>query len=157
MNRYPISRIGISTLEKELEIIKRIHKPRVIEAIATAREHGDLKENAEYHAAKEQQSFLESRLSELELIKENAEVIDTSSLNRDKILFGATVELFEENEEKKYTYTILSPFESDVQKGIIGINSPLARALLGKKVKNFIEFSTPTKSKMFTILSIKYI
>ena len=157
MNKYPISKIGISALEKELEKIKRIHKPKVIEAIATARDHGDLKENAEYHAAKEQQAFLESRLSELELIKETAEVIDTSFLNSDKILFGATVELFEENEEKNYTYKILSPFESDVQKGIIGINSPLAKALLGKKVENLIEFSTPSKSKTFTVLSIKYI
>jgi transcription elongation factor GreA len=157
MNKYPISKIGISEVEKELEKIKKIHKPKVIEAIAIARDHGDLKENAEYQAAKEQQAFLESRLSELELIKETAEVIDTSSLSSDKILFGATVELFEENEEKNYTYKILSPYESDVQKGIIGINSPLARALLGKQVEHFIEFSTPSKSKTFKVLSIKYV
>lgn len=157
MNKYPISKKGICEVEKELHNINKIHKPKIIEAIATARDHGDLKENAEYHAAKEQQAFLEGRIADLELIKETAEVIDIQSLSSNKIIFGATVELFEENEGKNYTYKILSPYESDIQNGIIGINSPLARSMLGKEIGHYIEFSTPSKSKIFKVLSIKYI
>jgi len=157
MNKYLISQTAMGQVEEELEKIRKVNKPQVIEAIATARDHGDLKENAEYHAAKEQQAFLENRLSELELIQKTAEVIDILSINSNRILFGATVELLEETEGKTYTYQILSSFEADVSSGIVGINSPLAKALLGKETKELVEFSTPSKIKQFKVLSIKYI
>jgi transcription elongation factor GreA len=157
MSRYLITKEGFTALEKELARIKIVLRPKIIKSISDAREHGDLKENAEYHAAKEQQAMAESKISELEGIKEHVEIIDVSLITSDDVRFGATVGLLEEDEEKKYTYKIVSPYEADVENEKIGLSSPLAKAILGKKKGDYVEFTTQRGTRNFKILSVKYV
>ena len=139
MDKIPITNIGFEKLEEELKILKSIERPTVIKSIAEAREHGDLSENAEYHAAKEKQSFIEGRIADLENKISRAEVIITKKLKSNKVIFGATVTLGEVGKKKKLVYQIVGTEEADVENGKISISSPLARALLGKKIDDSIE------------------
>ena len=146
-----------SILEEELKKLKSEDRPNVIKAIAEAREHGDLSENAEYHAAKEQQSFIEGRILELEYKVTRAEVIDTSTIKSNKILFGATINLIDEKTEKEITYKIVGVDETDVEKGLISVSSPVARSLMGKMLGDTAIVNTPGGKTTYEILNIKYI
>ena len=134
MNRFPITNSGFEKLELELKNLKTVERPSVIKSIAEAREHGDLSENAEYHAAKEKQSFIEGRIADLENKISRAEVIKTEKLTGDKVIFGATVTLADIEKKKKLVYQIVGTEEADVENGKVSISSPLAKALLGKKI-----------------------
>ena len=138
MDKIPITNIGFEKLEEELKILKSTERPNVIKAIAEAREHGDLSENAEYHAAKEKQSFIEGRIADLENKISRAEVIITKKLKSNKVIFGATVTLVEVGKKKQIVYQIVGTEEADVESGKISISSPLARALLGKKIDDTV-------------------
>jgi len=157
MEKVPMTTNSYSILEEELKKLKSEDRPNVIKAIAEAREHGDLSENAEYHAAKEQQSFIEGRILELEYKVTRAEVIDTSTIKSNKILFGATINLIDENTEKKITYKIVGVDETDVEKGLISISSPVARSLMGKMLGDIAVVNTPGGKTTYEILNIKYI
>ncbi len=148
---------GYKSLEDEHKKLKNNDRPNVIKAIAEAREHGDLSENAEYHAAKELQSFIEGRIKELEYKIARAEVIDISQIKNDKIVFGASVLLYDENSDKEYTYKIVGIDEADVEKSLISINSPVARALMGKEVGEIVRVKTPIGNTSYEILNIEYI
>ena len=148
---------GYRALENELKKLKNTDRPNVVKAIAEAREHGDLSENAEYHAAKELQSFIEGRIKELEYKIARAEVIDISQIKNDKIVFGASVLLYDENSDKEYTYKIVGIDEADVEKSLISINSPVARALMGKEVGEVVRVKTPIGNTSYEILNIEYI
>lgn len=144
MNKYPMTKAGAEALRRELDELKQVQRPRVIEAIATAREHGDLKENAEYHAAREEQSFIEGRIADFEARLANAQVIDITEIpNSGKIIFGVTVTLFDLSEDKEVTYQIVGEHEADVKKNKLSIASPIARALIGKEVDDLIVIKTP--------------
>lgn len=147
---------GYKSAEEELKKLKTIDRPNVIKAIAAAKEHGDLSENAEYHAAREQQSFIEGRIGELESRLARAEVIDASTMTGDTIKFGATVTLIDEDTEEKVVYQIVGEFEADVNKGKISITSPVARALIGKGKKQSVEVITPRGSKVYEIVKVAY-
>lgn len=147
---------GFESLETELRHLKSVERPAIIKAISTAREHGDLSENAEYHAAKERQSFIESRVMELEDKISRAHVIDVSKLSGKDVKFGATVKLLDEDTEDKITYQIVGEIEADVKAGRISITSPLGRALIGKKVGDTIEVNTPGGGKSYEILNVKF-
>lgn len=147
---------GFESLETELRHLKSVERPAIIKAISTAREHGDLSENAEYHAAKERQSFIESRVMELEDKISRAHVIDVSKLSGKDVKFGATVKLLDEDTEDKITYQIVGEIEADVKAGRISITSPLGRALIGKKTGDTIEVNTPGGGKSYEILSVKF-
>jgi len=158
MNRAPITQAGADKLKAELKRLKTIERPKIIDAVAEARAHGDLKENAEYHAAREQQSFTEGRIAELEGIISTAEVIDVVNLNvGDKIVFGATVILEEEESGKHVTYQIVGDAEANIDEGKISISSPIARALIGKSEDDEVEVQAPGGDKVYFIESIKYI
>ena len=157
MDKLPITYQGFEKLEIELKNLKSVERPNVIKSIAEAREHGDLSENAEYHAAKEKQSFIEGRIADLENKISRAEVIDTKKLKSDKIIFGATVTLGELESKKNIIYKMVVTEEADVENGKISISSPLARALLGKKVDETIEVYSPGGSKEYEIENIKFI
>lgn len=158
MNRAPITHQGAERLKAELKRLKTVERPKIIEAVAEAREHGDLKENAEYHAAREQQSFNEGRIAELEGIISTAEIIDVANLNvGDKVVFGATVVLEEDETGKEMTYQIVGDAEADIEAGRISISSPVARALIGKSVDDEIEVQAPGGDKVYFIEEIKYI
>ena len=143
-------------LEEELKALKSEDRPSVIKAIAEAREHGDLSENAEYHAAKEQQSFIEGRILEIEDKLRRAEVIDPSKINSDKIIFGATIDLFDENSGSEITFKIVGVDETNVEKGLISVSSPVARSLMGKSVGDIAEVNTPGGKTIYEILKIVY-
>jgi transcription elongation factor GreA len=147
---------GFSRLEEELRHLKAIERPAVIRAIAEAREHGDLSENAEYHAARERQSFIEGRVAELEDKIARAEVIDVTKLSGKQVMFGATVTLVDEDTEEKITYQIVGEDESDIKAKRLSISSPLARALIGKKTKDSVEVSTPSGSKSYEIVRVSF-
>lgn len=147
---------GFDRLEVELRHLKSVERPAVIRAIAEAREHGDLSENAEYHAAKERQGFIESRVLELEDKLRRAEVIDVSRLNGKQIKFGATVALADEDTDEELTYQIVGTDEADIKSGLLSITSPLARALIGKALGDQIEVTTPGGSKSYEITAVKY-
>ncbi len=147
---------GYARLAAELKRLKNEERPAVIRAIATAREHGDLSENAEYHAARERQSFIEGRVMELEDKLSRAEVIDVKSLSGSKIMFGAKVRLVDEETEEEVTYRIVGPEEADIQNGLLSISSPLAKALIGKEAGDHIEVSTPRGMRYFEILEVQY-
>jgi len=147
---------GLERLQEELKHLKNSERPLVIRAIAEAREHGDLSENAEYHAARERQAFVEGRIAEIEEITSRAEVIDVSKLSGKSIKFGATVKLSDEDTDEKATYQIVGADESDIKAGLLSISSPLARALIGKEKGDFVEVPTPGGSKSYEILSVKY-
>ena len=156
MEKIPMTVLGFKTLEDEQKKLKYKDRPDVIKAIAEAREHGDLSENAEYHAAKETQSFIERRITELEDKIRRSDVIDVSNIKNDKIVFGATIELFDKKSEKELTYQIVGIDEANVEKGLISINSPVARALMGKKIGDSVNVKTPGGEMSYKILKIEY-
>ena len=147
---------GHTAIMDEIKHLKSVERPRIIKAISDAREHGDLSENAEYHAAKEQQGWMEARVAELEDILSRAEVIDLSKLSGDSVKFGATVKLVDEDTDEESTYQIVGEFEADVKSGKISITSPIARALIGKSVGDSVEVNTPGGGKSYEILKVKY-
>ncbi len=151
-----MTREGFAMLEAELKKRQSEDRPAIIEAIAEARAHGDLSENAEYHAAKEQQSHNEGRISELEDLLSRAEVIDISKLSGDTVKFGATVKIVDEETDEEKTYQIVGEQEADVKKGKISISSPIARALIGKAVGDSVEVAAPGGSRDFEILEVKF-
>ena len=155
MDKFPLTRAGHAALNDELKTLKSVERPAVIRAIAEAREHGDLSENAEYHAAREKQSFIEGRVKELEAILSRAEVIDTSKLSG-SIKFGATVKLVDEDTDEEKTYQIVGEAEADIERGLLNIKSPLARALIGKDEGDSVEVRTPGGEKAYEVLSILY-
>ena len=157
MQKYPITPKGIERMNSELTVLKNSDRPRIIQAIAEAKDQGDLSENAEYTAAKEEQGMIEARISDLESKIALAEVIEPSEIQSDKVQFGATVHLvdIETNENKKYR--IVSDFESDLAKGEISIFSPLANAMLGKKVGDEVESQTPRGIRYYEVKKIEYI
>ena len=157
MEKFPITNKGFEKLETELKLLKSTERPNVIKAISEAREHGDLSENAEYHAAKEKQSFIEGRIADLENKISRAEVINTRVLSGDKIIFGATVTLGEVGRKKNIVYQIVGTEEADVENGKISVSSPLARALLGKKIDDLVEVSSPGGSKEYEIENIEFV
>ena len=157
MEKFPITNKGFEKLEVELKLLKSTERPNVIKAIAEARAHGDLSENAEYHAAKEKQSFIEGRIADLENKISRAEVINTRILSGDKIIFGATVTLGEVGRKKNIVYQIVGTEEADVENGKISVSSPLARALLGKRVDDMVEVLSPGGSKEYEVENIEFI
>ena len=157
MNRDPLTKAGADRLRKELEHLKSVERPNVIKAIAEARAHGDLKENAEYHAAREQQSFTEGRIKELEVTLSHAQIIDVARLNPgDKVVFGGRVELEDLGNDKHVTYQIVGDLEADIKQGLISVSSPIARALIGKVVGDEVEFDAPNGTRHYEILSVAY-
>ena len=155
-DRFPISQEGLNKLALELKNLKNVERPDVIKAIAKARAHGDLSENAEYHAAREKQGFIEAKILELENKISCAEVIDTSKMQGDKVKYGATVKLYDEETEDEAIYKIVSDYEADVLHGSISISSPLSKALLGKTKGESLVFKTPKSIKYYKILSVTY-
>lgn len=149
---------GAQVLREELTQLKSIERPRIVEAIATAREHGDLKENAEYHAAREQQSFNEGRVQELEAKLSNAQVIDVTTLpNTGKVVFGTTVHLLHVNEDKEIAYRIVGEDEADIKKNRISYSSPIAKALIGKEIDDSVEVVTPGGIVEYEIINVEYV
>jgi transcription elongation factor GreA len=157
MEKIPMTPSGLSTLEDELRNLKTTERPAVIRAIAEAREHGDLSENAEYHAARERQSFIEGRITELEDVISRAQVIDISQLSGDMVRFGATVTLADEDVDEEVIYQIVGAHEADIRLGRMSVNSPLARALIGKHIGESVEVSTPGGSKSYEIVDVKFL
>ena len=147
---------GLSALEEELRRLKFTERHEVIKAIEVAREHGDLSENAEYHAAREKQSFIEGRVNQLESLISCAEVIDPKSLSGDTVRFGATVELADEDTDEESKFQIVGTHEADVDKGKLSMTSPTARALIGKSLGDSVEVSTPGGSKSYEIIKVQY-
>lgn len=154
MEKVPMTAQGLDKLQAELKQLKSVERPEIIKAIAEAREHGDLSENAEYHSARERQSFIEGRILELEDVTSRAEVIDTAKLGGGTVTFGTVVEVADEDTDEEQTFTIVGPYEADISKGYISTSSPIARALIGKKVGDSAEVATPRGSKSYEILSI---
>ncbi len=155
MEKLPLTRAGQQMLDAELKKLKSEERPSVIRAIAEAREHGDLSENAEYHAAREKQSFIEGRIKEIESILARAEIIDPAKLSG-SVKFGATVTVVDEDTEEERTYQIVGEAEADLEKGLLNIKAPLARALIGKDEGDSVEVRTPGGARSYEILSIRY-
>jgi transcription elongation factor GreA len=156
MDKVPMTAGGFQRLQDELKHLKAVERPAIIRAIAEAREHGDLSENAEYHAARERQSFIEGRVGELEDRISRAEVIDPKTLSGDNVKFGATVTLVDEDTDEKVTYQLVGEFEADISNGLLSITSPLARALIGKSKGDSVEVVTPGGSKAYEILKVAF-
>lgn len=157
MSKVPLTVRGADKLRTELQRLKTVDRPRVIEAIAEARAHGDLKENAEYHAAREQQSFIEGRIKEIDGKLSNAQIIDLSTVDAGgKVIFGATVELMDEDTEEEITYQIVGEDEADIKAGLISVNSPIARALIGKMEGDLVQVQVPGGAKNFEIIAVRY-
>ena len=157
MKRPPLTLKGAERLREELEKLKTVDRPRIIEAIAEARAHGDLKENAEYHAAREQQGFIEGRIQEMEATLSYAEVIDVSKLQAGpRIVFGAIVELEDEDSGDQVTYQIVGDIEADIKQRLIAVSSPIARALIGKSQGDSFEFQAPNGVKRYEITGVRY-
>lgn len=157
MTKPPITSSGAQRLKEELNHLKSVRRPDVIKAIAEARAHGDLKENAEYHAAREEQGFIEGRIAQLEELMAFAQIIDVASLDTGgKIVFGATVELFDEDTEEEVTYQIVGELESDIKEGKISITSPIARALIGKTEGEQASVKAPNGIKAYEIIGVRY-
>jgi transcription elongation factor GreA len=156
MDKVPITGNGFTALEQELRQRQQVDRPRIIQAISEARSHGDLSENAEYHAAKEAQALNEGRILELESMISRAEVIDVSKLSGDSIKFGATVKLVDEDTEEEKTYQIVGEPEADVRSGRVSVTSPIARALMGKKVGDTVEVSTPGGGKSYEVINVMF-
>ena len=158
MNKVPITQAGADMLRAELKELKTVVRPRIVKDIATARAHGDLKENAEYHAARDQQSFTEGRIKEIEGKLSHAQIIDVTIMNPGgKIIFGTTVDLADENTGKEVTYKIVGEDEADIKLGMISVSSPIARALIGKEEGDIAEVKAPSGVIEYEILSVKYI
>jgi transcription elongation factor GreA len=156
MEKIPMTRPGFVALDEELKVLKSVERPAVIRAIAEAREHGDLSENAEYHAAREKQSFIEGRIKELEGVLSLAEVIDPTKFSG-SIKFGATVTLIDEDSDEQKTYRIVGETEADIENGLLNIRSPLARALIGKDEGDSVEVRTPGGQRSYEILKILFV
>jgi len=156
VQKFPMTAPGLLALEEELRFLKGQERSAIIRAIAEARSHGDLSENAEYHAARERQSFVEGRIAELEEITSAAEVIDPASLSGDTVKFGASVLLIDEDTEKEVTYQIVGTYEADVKQARLSITSPLAKALIAKKVGETVSVPAPGGDRSYEILKITY-
>ena len=156
MEKIPMTSAGYKALEEEIKFLKSVERPRIIKAIAEARAHGDLSENAEYHAAKEQQGLNESRVAELEDKISRADVIDVSKLSGDSVKFGATVTLVDEDTEEEVVYQIVGEVEADVKQGRVSVTSPIARALIGKTEGDSVEVNTPGGGKSYEILNVEF-
>ncbi len=157
MNKVPLTKRGAEKLRKELQHLKTVERPRIIAAIAEARAHGDLKENAEYHAAREQQSFAEGRIKEIDGKLSNATIIDVSELDAGgKVVFGATVVIADEESGEEVTYQIVGEDEADIKEGRISFSSPIARALIGKFEDDVVAVVTPGGEKSFEIVEVRY-
>ena len=156
MDKIPMTAAGYAALEQELKQRQQVERPRIIQQISDARSHGDLSENAEYHAAKEQQSHNEGRIAELEDKLARAEIIDVSKLSGDTVKFGATVTLIDEDTEKQQVWQIVGETEADAKAGRISITSPLARALVGKKTGAQVEVVTPGGAKAYEVLKVEW-
>ena len=157
MSRPPITKVGSERLRAELEKLKSTDRPHIIAAIAEARAHGDLKENAEYHAARELQGFIEGRIAQLEGVLSNAEVIDISRLNPGKkVVFGGIVDLEDEDSGIAVTYQIVGDLEADIKQHLIAVTSPIARALIGKSAGESFEFTAPNGVKRYEIIDVRY-
>ena len=154
MEKIPFTPQGLETIKQELAHLKGSERQDVIRAIAEAREHGDLSENAEYHAARERQSFIEGRISELEDVTSRAEVIDAAKLTGEKVTFGTTVFVAEEDTDEESVFHIVGPYEADINRGLVSTSSPIARGLIGKSVGDSAEVQTPGGIKSYEILSI---
>ena len=155
MEKIPMTRAGHTALEVELKHLKSVERPAIIQAIAEAREHGDLSENVEYHSAREKQSFIEGRIKEIESIISLADVIDPTVLSG-AIKFGATVCVVDEDTDQEKTWQIVGEYEANIEKGLLNIKSPIARALIGKEEGDSVEVNTPGGQKSYEILSIDY-
>ncbi|MGB3555702.1 MAG: transcription elongation factor GreA [Jannaschia sp.] len=155
MQKIPMTPRGLTALQAELKKLKSVERPEIIRAIAEAREHGDLSENAEYHSAREKQSFIEGRIKELEGLISLAEVIDPAKLSG-AIKFGATVTLVDEDTEEKKTYQIVGEQEADIENGLLNIRSPLARALIGKEEGDSVEVGTPGGTRAYEVTAVAY-
>lgn len=156
MEKVPMTKGGLDALEEEFRRLRNEERPAVIKAIAAAREHGDLSENAEYHAARERQSFIEGRLAELEDVISRADVIDTSKLSGKVVRFGATVVVADEDTDEELTYQIVGTHEADINDGRLSVTSPLARALIGKTIGDSVEVDTPRGPKGYEICAVKF-
>ena len=154
MEKIPFTKIGLEDIKNELNDLKKIQRPDIIKAISTAREHGDLSENAEYHAAKEKQSFIEGRITELESVLSRAEVIDLSKLDGSKVTFGTIVTVYDEDADRNIKFSIVGPYEANLDKGLISVSSPLAKGLMGKENGSQVEIQTPSGLKNYEILNI---
>ncbi|MCH8492271.1 MAG: transcription elongation factor GreA [Idiomarina sp.] len=158
MTNIPMTVAGAESLRTELQRLKSEDRPRIIQAIADAREHGDLKENAEYHAAREQQSFCEGRIQEIEAKLSNAQVIDVTKIpNNGKVIFGATVTVFNTSSDEEVTYRIVGDDEADIKKNLISVNSPLARAMIGKEVDDVALVATPSGEVEYEVVKVVYL
>ena len=156
MEKVPMTAEGYAALEAEIKTLKTVERPRIIKLIAEARSHGDLSENAEYHAAKELQGITEARMADLEDKLSRADIIDVSKLKGDQVMFGATVSLIDEDTEEKVKYRIVGELEANVKEGRISITSPIARALLGKRKNDVVEVSTPGGGKSYEIVKVEF-
>jgi transcription elongation factor GreA len=157
MSKVPLTAKGAEKLRSELEELKRVARPKVIKAIAEAREHGDLKENAEYHAAREQQGFIEGRIKDIEAKLSHAQIIDVTQIHAEgKVVFGATVELIELDNDEEFTYQIVGDDEADIKHGLISVSSPIARALIGKSEGDDVFLQTPNGAREFEVLAVRY-
>jgi transcription elongation factor GreA len=157
MSKVPLTVRGAEKLRQELSELKSVARPQVIQAIAEARAHGDLKENAEYHAAREQQGFIEGRIKEIEGKLSHAQIIDVRTLNADgRVVFGSTVDVYEEEEDAEHTFQIVGDDEADYKEGLISISSPIARALIGKSEGDVAEVQTPKGIRHMEITAVRY-
>lgn len=156
MDKIPLTRAGYDKIDAELKQLKSVERPAIIKAIAEAREHGDLSENAEYHSAKEKQSFIEGRIKELEAVISLADVIDPARMSG-PIKFGATVELVDEDTDEQKTYQIVGEYEADIEAGKLNLKSPLARSLIGKEEGDSVEVRTPGGERSYEILKVTYV
>ena len=156
MEKFPMTAAGHIALQDEIKRLKSVERPRIIKAIAEARAHGDLSENAEYHAAKEQQGLTEARVAELEDKLSRAEVIDVSKLSGDRVVFGAMVTIVDEDTETESVYQIVGELEANVKDGRLSVSSPIARALIGKSVGDSVEVATPGGGKSYEILNVSF-
>ena len=158
MNKVPMTVVGAKALEEELSRLRKVDRPHIIAAIAEARAHGDLSENAEYHAAKEQQSFIEGRIANINSKLSNAQIIDPTTVNaKGRVVFGATVKLFDETSDGEVTYQIVGDDEADIEAGKISINSPIARGFIGKEEGDEVEVKVPDGVRRYEIISINYL
>lgn len=156
MDKAPMTSKGFEDLHAELKRLKTIERPDVIKAIAAAREHGDLSENAEYHAARERQAFIEGRVGDIEDLLSRAEVIDVKAITGKVIKFGATIKVADEDTDEESTYQIVGENEADIKSGLMSVTSPIARALIGKTVGDSVEVTTPGGTKSYEILTVRY-
>ena len=158
MNRFPMTVQGAEKLREELDRLKKVERPRIVAAIAEAREHGDLKENAEYHAAREEQGFVEGRIMEIEGKLGNAQIIDISKIdNNGKVIFGVTVDLYDVDKDEEKTFQIVGDDEADIKQGKLSVNSPIARGLIGKLEGDEVSVDTPGGTVVYEIVKVKHL